>query len=172
MPLSSMLASFFQPLIDVTQNFATLQTSTISAGRVFEMMDRDHLIPSKLVAWKEGWAGDIRFEHVSFFLWWQTGCPKRSPLRSKTDKPSLLLAILVLVNPLLSISSCAFMNLIVARSWLMDRISGLQPGSLAQVHWSSVAGTFLYHGTIASNIECIMKNWQMRKSDKQLHLWM
>ncbi len=68
MPLSSMLASFSSPLIDVTQNFATLQTSTISAGRVFEMMDRDDYEPKQAGSLKEIERGDIRFEHVSFFL--------------------------------------------------------------------------------------------------------
>ena len=56
----------FQPLIDVTQNFATLQTSTISAGRVFEMMDRDDYEPKQAGSLKEIEQGDIRFEHVSF----------------------------------------------------------------------------------------------------------
>ena len=56
----------FQPLIDVTQNFATLQTSTISAGRVFEMMDRDDYEPRQAGSLKEIERGDIRFEHVSF----------------------------------------------------------------------------------------------------------
>ena len=56
----------FQPLIDVTQNFATLQTSTISAGRVFEMMDRDDYEPKQAGSLKEIERGDIRFEHVSF----------------------------------------------------------------------------------------------------------
>ena len=56
----------FQPLIDVTQNFATLQTSTISAGRVFEMMDRDDYEPKQAGSLKEIERGDIRFDHVSF----------------------------------------------------------------------------------------------------------
>lgn len=56
----------FQPLIDVTQNFATLQTSTISAGRVFEMMDRDDYEPKQAGSLKEIERGDIRFDHVYF----------------------------------------------------------------------------------------------------------
>ena len=56
----------FQPLIDVTQNFATLQTSTISAGRVFEMMDRDDYEPRQAGSLKEIERGDIRFDHVYF----------------------------------------------------------------------------------------------------------
>ena len=60
------VSQLFQPLIDVTQNFATLQTSTISAGRVFEMMDRDDYEPKQAGSLKEIERGDIRFEHVSF----------------------------------------------------------------------------------------------------------
>ena len=60
------VSQLFQPLIDVTQNFATLQTSTISAGRVFEMMDRDDYEPKQDGSLKEIERGDIRFEHVSF----------------------------------------------------------------------------------------------------------
>ena len=60
------VSQLFQPLIDVTQNFATLQTSTISAGRVFEMMDRDDYEPKQASSLKEIERGDIRFEHVSF----------------------------------------------------------------------------------------------------------
>ena len=60
------VSQLFQPLIDVTQNFATLQTSTISAGRVFEMMDRDDYEPKQAGSLKEIERGDIRFDHVSF----------------------------------------------------------------------------------------------------------
>lgn len=56
----------FQPLIDVTQNFATLQTSTVSAARVFEMMDRTDYEPKQAGYLNEIERGDIRFEHVSF----------------------------------------------------------------------------------------------------------
>ncbi|MFR2192293.1 MAG: hypothetical protein ACLS5G_02150 [Streptococcus sp.] len=38
MPLSSTLTAF-DPLIEVTQNFSTLQTSMVSAGRVFALID-------------------------------------------------------------------------------------------------------------------------------------
>ena len=56
----------FQPLIDVTQNFATLQTSTVSAARVFEMMDRTDYEPKQAGYLNEIERGDIRFEQVSF----------------------------------------------------------------------------------------------------------
>lgn len=60
------VSQLFQPLIDVTQNFATLQTSTISAARVFEVMDQADNEPKQMGHLKEIERGDIRFEHVSF----------------------------------------------------------------------------------------------------------
>ena len=53
-------------MIDVTQNFATLQTSTISAARVFEVMDQANNEPKQMGHLKEIERGDIRFEQVSF----------------------------------------------------------------------------------------------------------
>ena len=56
----------FDPLIEVTQNFSTLQTSMVSAGRVFALIDETTYEPLQ----KEGQAkvqeGNIRFEHVCF----------------------------------------------------------------------------------------------------------
>ncbi len=56
----------FDPLIDVSQNFSTLQTSMVSASRVFAMIDQREYEPeqqSKDVRLTEG---NVRFEHVSF----------------------------------------------------------------------------------------------------------
>jgi len=56
----------FDPLIEVTQNFSTLQTSMVSAGRVFALIDETTYEPLQ----KDGQAkvkeGNIRFEHVCF----------------------------------------------------------------------------------------------------------
>ena len=56
----------FDPLIEVTQNFSTLQTSMVSAGRVFALIDERTYEPLH----KDGEAklqeGNIRFEHVCF----------------------------------------------------------------------------------------------------------
>lgn len=56
----------FDPLIEVTQNFSTLQTSLVSAGRVFALIDERTYEPLQ----KDGQAkveeGNIRFEHVCF----------------------------------------------------------------------------------------------------------
>lgn len=57
----------FNPLIQVTQDFATLQTSMVSASRVFDLIDETDYEPNQtetFAATVEN--GDVVFEHVSF----------------------------------------------------------------------------------------------------------
>ena len=56
----------FDPLIEVTQNFSTLQTSMVSAGRVFALIDETNYEPAQEDGQSEIKEGNIRFEHVSF----------------------------------------------------------------------------------------------------------
>ena len=56
----------FDPLIEVTQNFSTLQTSMVSAGRVFALIDETNYEPVQENGQAEIQEGNIRFEHVSF----------------------------------------------------------------------------------------------------------
>ena len=56
----------FDPLIEVTQNFSTLQTSMVSAGRVFALIDETSYEPVQENGQAEIKEGNIRFEHVSF----------------------------------------------------------------------------------------------------------
>ena len=56
----------FDPLIEVTQNFSTLQTSMVSAGRVFALIDETNYEPAQENGHVEIKEGNIRFEHVSF----------------------------------------------------------------------------------------------------------
>ena len=56
----------FDPLIEVTQNFSTLQTSMVSAGRVFALIDETNYEPAQENGQAEIQEGNIRFEHVSF----------------------------------------------------------------------------------------------------------
>ncbi len=59
----------FQPLIDVTQNFANLaDLNPFSAGRVFEMMDRDDYEPKQAGSLKEIERGDIRLSMYLFLM--------------------------------------------------------------------------------------------------------
>ena len=56
----------FDPLIEVTQNFSTLQTSMVSAGRVFALIDERTYEPLQKNGQAEVKEGNIRFEHVYF----------------------------------------------------------------------------------------------------------
>lgn len=56
----------FNPLIDVSQNFSTLQTSMVSASRVFAMIDQREYEPEQQSKDVQLIEGNVRFEHVSF----------------------------------------------------------------------------------------------------------
>lgn len=143
----------FQPLIDVTQNFATLQTSTISAGRVFEMMDRDDYEPKQAGSLKEIERGDIRFEHVSFSYDGKRDVLKEISFEVKNGQT------IAFVGHTGSGKS-SIINLFM-RFYEFDRgrilIDGQDIKDYSQKALRKSIGLvlqepFLYHGTIASNI--------------------
>lgn len=143
----------FQPLIDVTQNFATLQTSTISAGRVFEMMDRDDYEPKQAGSLKEIERGDIRFEHVSFSYDSKRDVLKEISFEVKNGQT------IAFVGHTGSGKS-SIINLFM-RFYEFDRgqilIDGQDIKDYSQEALRKSIGLvlqepFLYHGTIASNI--------------------
>lgn len=143
----------FQPLIDVTQNFATLQTSTISAGRVFEMMDRDDYEPKQAGSLKEIEQGDIRFEHVSFSYDGKRDVLKDISFEVKNGQT------IAFVGHTGSGKS-SIINLFM-RFYEFDRgqilIDGQDIKDYSQEALRKSIGLvlqepFLYHGTIASNI--------------------
>ena len=143
----------FQPLIDVTQNFATLQTSTISAGRVFEMMDRDDYEPKQAGSLKEIERGDIRFDHVSFSYDGKRDVLKEISFEVKNGQT------IAFVGHTGSGKS-SIINLFM-RFYDFDRgqilIDGQDIKDYSQEALRKSIGLvlqepFLYHGTIASNI--------------------
>lgn len=56
----------FDPLIEVTQNFSTLQTSMVSASRVFDLIDERQYEPEQKNGEATVQAGNIEFKNVSF----------------------------------------------------------------------------------------------------------
>ena len=143
----------FQPLIDVTQNFATLQTSTISAGRVFEMMDRDDYEPKQAGSLKEIERGDIRFDHVYFSYDGKRDVLKDISFEVKNGQT------IAFVGHTGSGKS-SIINLFM-RFYEFDRgqilIDGQDIKNYSQEALRKSIGLvlqepFLYHGTIASNI--------------------
>lgn len=147
------VSQLFHPLIDVTQNFATLQTSTISAGRVFEMMDRDDYEPKQAGSLKEIEQGDIRFEHVSFSYDGKRDVLKDISFEVKNGQT------IAFVGHTGSGKS-SIINLFM-RFYEFDRgqilIDGQDIKDYSQEALRKSIGLvlqepFLYHGTIASNI--------------------
>ncbi|WP_298616361.1 ABC transporter ATP-binding protein [uncultured Streptococcus sp.] len=147
------VSQLFQPLIDVTQNFATLQTSTISAGRVFEMMDRDDYEPKQVGSLKEIERGDIRFDHVSFSYDGKRDVLKDISFEVKNGQT------IAFVGHTGSGKS-SIINLFM-RFYEFDRgqilIDGQDIKDYSQEALRKSIGLvlqepFLYHGTIASNI--------------------
>ena len=147
------VSQLFQPLIDVTQNFAALQTSTISAGRVFEMMDRDDYEPKQAGSLKEIDRGDIRFEHVSFSYDGKRDVLKEISFEVKNGQT------IAFVGHTGSGKS-SIINLFM-RFYEFDRgqilIDGQDIKDYSQEALRKSIGLvlqepFLYHGTIASNI--------------------
>ena len=147
------VSQLFQPLIDVTQNFATLQTSTISAGRVFEMMDRDDYEPKQAGSLKEIERGDIRFEHVNFSYDGKRDVLKDISFEVKNGQT------IAFVGHTGSGKS-SIINLFM-RFYEFDRgqilIDGQDIKDYSQEALRKSIGLvlqepFLYHGTIASNI--------------------
>lgn len=147
------VSQLFQPLIDVTQNFATLQTSTISAGRVFEMMDRSDYEPKQAGSLKKIDRGDIRFEHVSFSYDGKRDVLKEISFEVKNGQT------IAFVGHTGSGKS-SIINLFM-RFYEFDRgqilIDGQDIKDYSQEALRKSIGLvlqepFLYHGTIASNI--------------------
>ena len=56
----------FNPLIELMQNFSILQTSIISAGRVFTLIDNEEYEPEQKESDYKILRGDIEFKNVSF----------------------------------------------------------------------------------------------------------
>ena len=56
----------FNPLIELMQNFSILQTSIISAGRVFTLIDNEEYEPEQKESYHKILRGDIEFKNVSF----------------------------------------------------------------------------------------------------------
>lgn len=148
----------FQPLIDVTQNFATLQTSTVSAARVFEMMDRTDYEPKQAGNLNEIERGDIRFEHVSFSYDGKRDVLKDISFEVKNGQT------IAFVGHTGSGKS-SIINLFM-RFYEFDRgqilIDGQDIKNYSQEALRKSIGLvlqepFLYHGTIASNIRMYHK---------------
>lgn len=100
----------FDPLIEVTQNFSTLQTAMVSAGRVFALIDERTYEPLQENGQAKVQEGNIRFEHVCFS--YDGKHPILDDISFSVNKGETIAFVghTGSGNRLLSMSSCAFMN--------------------------------------------------------------
>ena len=143
----------FDPLIEVTQNFATLQTSMVSAERVFAMMDQRAYEPMQASSDLEVSQGRIEFRQVSFSYDGKTDVLKDISFQVQAGET------IAFVGHTGSGKS-SIINLFM-RFYEFDRgqilIDGVDIREYSQPALRKAVGLvlqdpFLYHGTIESNI--------------------
>ena len=154
----------FNPLIELMQNFSILQTSIISAGRVFTLIDNEEYEPEQKESDYKISRGDIEFKNVSF---------------SYDGKRDVLKNISFSVENGESIAfvgatgsgKSSIMNLFL-RFYDYDRgeilIDGVNIKDYSSKELRNSVGLvlqdpFLYHGTVESNIK--MYNESLTRED-------
>ena len=156
----------FDPLIEVTQNFATLQTSMVSAERVFAMMDQRAYEPTQAPSDLEVSQGRIEFRHVSFSY-----DGKRDVLKDISFQVQAGETIAFVGHT--GSGKSSIINLFM-RFYEFDRgqilIDGVDIREYSQPALRKAIGLvlqdpFLYHGTIESNIRMYQNH--LSRSDVQ-----
>lgn len=144
----------FDPLIEVTQNFATLQTSMISADRVFALMDQRETEPTQALSKAKIEEGNITFQNVYFSYDGQKDVLKNI---SFTVKKGETIAFVGHTGS----GKSSIINLFM-RFYEFERgrilIDGRDIRLYSKKELRKAIGLvlqdpFLYHGTIASNIQ-------------------
>lgn len=144
----------FDPLLEVTQHFSTLQTSMVSAGRVFTLMDQTIEEPRQESTDVRIIKGDIVFEDVSFSY---DGKRKILDHVSFEVKKGQTIAFVGATGSGKSSIINVFMRFYEFQSGRI-LIDGQDIRQFASHELRSNIGLvlqepFLYHGTIASNIQ-------------------
>ncbi|HFI0792059.1 TPA: ABC transporter ATP-binding protein [Streptococcus suis] len=144
----------FDPLLEVTQHFSTLQTSMVSAGRVFTLMDQTIEEPRQESRDVRITKGDIVFEDVSFSY---DGKRKILDHVSFQVKKGQTIAFVGATGSGKSSIINVFMRFYEFQSGriLIDGqdIRQFSPQELRSNIGLVLQEPFLYHGTIASNIQ-------------------
>ena len=144
----------FDPLLEVTQHFSTLQTSMVSAGRVFTLMDQTIEEPRQESTDVRIIKGDIVFEDVSFSY---DGKRKILDHVSFEVKKGQTIAFVGATGSGKSSIINVFMRFYEFQSGriLIDGqdIRQFAPHELRSNIGLVLQEPFLYHGTVASNIQ-------------------
>ncbi|WP_399541435.1 ABC transporter ATP-binding protein [uncultured Gemella sp.] len=149
----------FNPLIELMQNFSILQTSIISAGRVFTLIDNDEYEPEQKDRDFVISNGDIEFKNVSFSYDGKRDVLKNISFSVKNGESIAFVGAT-------GSGKSSIMNLFL-RFYDFDRgqifIDGvdIKDYSASQLRSSTglvLQDPFLYHGTVESNIKMYNEN--------------
>ncbi|RSI37183.1 ABC transporter ATP-binding protein [Streptococcus sanguinis] len=144
----------FNPLIDVMQNYSVLQTSMVAAERVFEIMDRTDYEPDQANLNLQIQDGSIEFKHVSFSY-----DGKRDVLQdiSFSVKKGQTIAFVGSTGS----GKSSIINLFLRfyefeQGQILIDVRDIKDYSQAELRRKIglvLQDPFLYHGTVASNIQ-------------------
>ena len=149
----------FNPLIELMQNFSILQTSIISAGRVFTLIDNDEYEPEQKDRDFVISNGDIEFKNVSFSYDGKRDVLKNISFSVKNGESIAFVGAT-------GSGKSSIINLFL-RFYDFDRGQILIDGvdikdySASQLRSSTglvLQDPFLYHGTVESNIKMYNEN--------------
>ena len=154
----------FNPLIELMQNFSILQTSIISAGRVFTLIDNEEYEPEQKESAHKILRGDIEFKNVSFSYDGKRDVLKNISFSVKNGESIAFVGAT-------GSGKSSIMNLFL-RFYDYDRgeilIDGVDIKDYSSKELRNSVGLvlqdpFLYHGTVESNIK--MYNDSLSRED-------
>ena len=154
----------FNPLIELMQNFSILQTSIISAGRVFTLIDNEEYEPEQKGSAHKISRGDIEFKNVSFSYDGKRDVLKNISFSVKNGESIAFVGAT-------GSGKSSIMNLFL-RFYDYDRgeilIDGVDIKDYSSKELRNSVGLvlqdpFLYHGTVESNIK--MYNEELTRED-------
>ena len=154
----------FNPLIELMQNFSILQTSIISAGRVFTLIDNEEYEPEQKESDYKILRGDIEFKNVSFSYDGKRDVLKNISFSVKNGESIAFVGAT-------GSGKSSIMNLFL-RFYDYDRgeilIDGVNIKDYSSKELRNSVGLvlqdpFLYHGTVESNIK--MYNESLARED-------
>ena len=154
----------FNPLIELMQNFSILQTSIISAGRVFILIDNEEYEPEQKESDYKILRGDIEFKNVSFSYDGKRDVLKNISFSVKNGESIAFVGAT-------GSGKSSIMNLFL-RFYDYDRgeilIDGVNIKDYSSKELRNSVGLvlqepFLYHGTVESNIK--MYNESLTRED-------
>ena len=154
----------FNPLIELMQNFSILQTSIISAGRVFTLIDNEEYEPEQKESDYKILRGDIEFKNVSFSYDGKRDVLKNISFSVKNGESTAFVGAT-------GSGKSSIMNLFL-RFYDYDRgeilIDGVNIKDYSSKELRNSVGLvlqdpFLYHGTVESNIK--MYNESLTRED-------